>query len=121
MTFDWREYLTLSRFLQAQTEQAFSHEAACRSAVSRAYYSAFCCARNYARDRQAFLPFYDSRDHAEVRGHFVRQPGQSEIASLLGSLRQWRNHCDYRDTVRQLPKMVVDSIKAAQDVFDMLW
>jgi len=55
MAFDWREYFKLSQFLQGQGV-SFTQEAAFRCAVSRAYYAAFCHARNYARDRLGFSP-----------------------------------------------------------------
>lgn len=47
MNFDWEEYFNLAKELAGTTE-----EAKLRSAVSRAYYSAFCLARNYLRDIQ---------------------------------------------------------------------
>jgi hypothetical protein len=121
MAFDWREYLNLSRLLQGQTGQTAFIEAALRSAVSRAYYSAFCHARNYARDRQGYVSAKKKwKDHGLVRKHFSRRRGQTRVAGLLGSLRQWRNDCDYRDTVGDLDKMVTESIKSAEDVFGML-
>lgn len=51
MTFDWTEFLKLARELQERADDAdlpFAPEAAKRTAVSRAYYAAFCHARNYA-------------------------------------------------------------------------
>jgi uncharacterized protein (UPF0332 family) len=48
--FDWREYLNLAKFLLDLKSSGISKEALYRCAVSRAYYSAFCWARNYAQD-----------------------------------------------------------------------
>jgi uncharacterized protein (UPF0332 family) len=48
--FDWREYLNLARFLLYLESLGISKEALYRCAVSRAYYSAFGWARNYAED-----------------------------------------------------------------------
>jgi len=120
MPFDWKEYLGLSRFLATEPGIAFSEEAAFRSAVSRAYYAAFCHARNYARDRQGLTPKYDVNDHRLVRDHFRARPGGTGIASSLSRLRQWRNDCDYCDTVSSLPDMVKAAIGQAQHVLSKL-
>jgi len=50
MTFDWSEYLKLAQELAGQTVSPANEEAKLRSSVSRAYYAAFCKARNYLRD-----------------------------------------------------------------------
>ena len=51
MNFDWSEYLNIARELAGQATASFSAEAKKRSAISRAYYAAFCSARNHLRDR----------------------------------------------------------------------
>ena len=66
MKFDWEEYFNLAKELAGTTE-----EAKLRSAVSRAYYSAFCLARNYLRDiqqdpRLSRNKTYDINDHQYV-------------------------------------------------------
>ena len=48
--FNWREYLNLVKFLLYSEILGISKEALYPCAVSRAYYSAFCWARNYAED-----------------------------------------------------------------------
>jgi uncharacterized protein (UPF0332 family) len=52
MPFDWPEYLRLAEELA----QRQSDEAALRSAISRAYYAAFCCACNYLRQKGIPVP-----------------------------------------------------------------
>jgi len=101
MAFDWAEYLKIARFLQEQGGNRLSEEAAFRCAVSRAYYAAFCHARNYARDRHGFSPKYTADDHSLVRRHFQSRRAAG-IAIKLDSLRQWRNSCDYSDAVPNL-------------------
>jgi RNA-splicing ligase RtcB len=54
MPFDWREYLNLARQLAGLQGSDYSQEAVERSAVSRAYYAAFCWARNYAEKNRGF-------------------------------------------------------------------
>jgi hypothetical protein len=62
MAFDWREYLVLARWLQTNTPPGMTEEGARRCAVSRAYYAAFCYARNYARDFLGFTPRNDAEN-----------------------------------------------------------
>ncbi|MDP2897307.1 MAG: hypothetical protein Q8Q12_12265 [bacterium] len=119
MAFDWKEYLELSRFLAGETATTPGEQAAHRSAVSRAYYAAFCHARNYARDRHGFSPEDTAKDHSRVRDHF-RARGSVELARRLDSLRRWRNDCDYKDTVVSLPRILVEAIEQAQGILDRL-
>ena len=119
MAFDWKEYLDLARFLQGEIEINYSQESAYRSAVSRAYYAAFCHSRNYARTFENFVPSGRPKDHTDIRGHF-RNKGRPGIASELDDLRTWRNSCDYDDTVGDLPQKLKSAIENAQDIIDKL-
>lgn len=120
MAFDWKEYLELARFLQGQSGMTYWQEAASRSAVSRAYYAAYCHARNYARDREGFLPSGGPQDHGRVRGHF-QASGRVSIASDLDDLRRWRNDCDYDDVIAgDLNQLVGSAPQNAQDIIEAL-
>ena len=119
MPFDWRQYLNLAGFLQGGAGGAVDVEAALRSAVSRAYYAAFCHARNYARDNQNFVLTGSPRDHALVRAHFSGR-NEYQLAEWLDMLRRWRNGCDYDDTVQNLPQMAGAAVGRAQDVLNQL-
>ena len=118
MSFDWREYLNLALFLQRQ-RNSFTQEAAYRCAVSRAYYAAFCYARNYARDRQGYSPKYAGEDHQFVRNHF-RDRGMVKIARMLDRLRHWRNSCDYDDSVPNISSIIKKAINDAQQIINLL-
>ena len=109
MLFDWKEYLSIAEFLAKQDESEFSHDAAFRCAVSRAYYAAFCYARNYARDKHDYVPKDDYQDHSFLRNHF-RKSNRGDIARWLGHLRGWRNECDYRDVVGDLQRILHDAL-----------
>lgn len=119
MTFDWREYHRLARFFSGNTEVGYNEEAAQRSAVSRAYYAAFCHARNRARDHLRFAPAGDGSDHSRLRNH-LRRAGLSDIAKLLNDLRRWRNQCDYADAVASPQVMAHQAIRKATHVLDEL-
>lgn len=119
MAFNWKEYLSLAYFLEGLSEANFSQEAAFRSAISRAYYAAFCYARNYAHDHEDFLPTGSPADHRLVRNHF-REKGKINIASDLEDLRQWRNACDYNDVVGNLSQKLKSALQNAQEIIDEL-
>jgi len=115
MSFDWREYLELARWLAGLQGSGYSQEAADRSAVSRAYYAAFCWARNYAETKLGFKAQRGPYDHKLLREHLKRQRRQA-LASDLNKLRGWRNACDYNDQVPQLRQRVIVSIKVADKI-----
>jgi len=112
MPFDWREYLNLAKNLGGLGSTGYSQEAADRSAVSRAYYAAFCWARNYAEQLLDFERSGTAKDHKCLR-KCLQQRGKTEIASGLNQLRGWRNVCDYDDQVPELRQQVVHAIKIA--------
>ena len=55
MNFDWSEYLNLAQELAGRPTSLSNEEARLRSAISRAYYAAFCKARNHLRDNENLL------------------------------------------------------------------
>lgn len=112
MSFDWREYLELAKELVGLKGSLTSSEAAYRTAVSRAYYAAFCWARNYAAMKLEFRPTKGSEDHRLLRKHFSRK-GYGELASHLNKLRKWRNECEYEDNVSDLSYHVKYSMDLA--------
>lgn len=117
MAFDWREYLQLSRFLQ-DGRTRYIPEAAYRCGISRAYYAAFCHARNYARDNEEFVPKYDWRDHQLLRAHFITS--RENMTLQLDQLRQWRNACDYKDELRGLSGLIPSAIEYAAEIIEEL-
>ncbi len=119
MAFDWADYLRLAQLLQSQSAPGVSQEAIARCAVSRAYYAAFCHARNYARDRHGLIPRYNGDDHALVKRHFLSRRERG-VSVKLENLRNWRNLCDYSDVVSDLPALLSQSLAEAQKVIAIL-
>jgi hypothetical protein len=120
MPFDWHDYLDLARWLEANTPPGTSDEAAKRTAISRAYYAAFCYARNYARHYLGFVPRDDETDHGRLRAH-LRQRRRHGTADKLDSLRDARNQCDYDDNVTEdLAAMLGTALREADYVFQSL-
>jgi hypothetical protein len=115
--FDWKEFLELSRDLRGQSGSGYSCEAAERTAVSRAYYGAFCHARNFAATNLSFIPSYNHKDHVALPNYFKRI-GHMDIADNLLELRLWRNQCDYDDFIVSLEQIVQEAIDRAQEVIN---
>jgi hypothetical protein len=120
MAFDWSEYLAFARWLQGNTPPGVTPEAGQRSAVSRAYYAAFCHARNYARDYLGFVPREDADDHGRLRAH-LKSRRRHKVGQSLERLREWRNQCDYLDTLSaDLAAMLAAALQEADYVFSSL-
>ena len=125
MKFDWEEYFNLAKELAGTTE-----EAKLRSAVSRAYYSAFCLARNYLRDiqqdpRLSWHKTYDINAHQYVAEKFIYNQSKSqtmiEIGQNLNRLRKMRNNADYEDTIfNNLQKEASYALMLAEKIISAL-
>ncbi|MCS6773433.1 MAG: hypothetical protein RMM31_08575 [Anaerolineae bacterium] len=116
--FDWRTYLHLAQVLLAQADRSPLQEAYQRSAVSRAYYAAFCHARNWAQTRLGFRPRGTAADHFGLKEHLA-QSGASHFisaANLLDRLRKLRNQCDYEDKLPDLPVLAPSALQIAQQI-----
>ena len=90
MSFDWKTNIYLAEDLLNQTEESYF-----RSAVSRAYYGAFCIARNV-------IGFKDSTGaniHWEVINEYRSSSDKNErnIGRILDKLRRARNNADYNE------------------------
>ncbi len=97
MAFSWEEYLDVARHLAADST-AFSDEAAKRCAISRAYYGAYCYARNWAEDNAGFKRSGEPDDHGRLVQQY-RSIRKFDVASILTTLRERRNDCDYEDSI----------------------
>ena len=121
--FDWRDYLALANDLgsgvQGRIVPIQTSEATDRCAVSRAYYAAFCHARNYAAAHLGFVPTNTGADHWLLRQHLERR-GRKPIANRLRRLHTWRKRCDYDNVVVNLATAVTDALREAGAVIQRL-
>ena len=129
MRFDWSEYLNLAQELAAtNSDCSGNREAKLRSAISRAYYSAFCLARNYLRDIEKdprlFRKNRDINEHEYVAKEFIYHPTQMKnmvkIGENLSRLRELRNKADYEDTMFNLPTQAKTALMLAQNIISAL-
>jgi uncharacterized protein (UPF0332 family) len=121
MPFDWREFLALAQEIKSRSALSYSAEASGRTAVSRAYYAAFCHARNYAERHMRFHPTRKGRDHYLLRNHLSSKGDPWDgIAELLNELQLWRNQCDYDDVVPNLDDLVANALPTAEGIIDII-
>ncbi|MBE9194785.1 HEPN domain-containing protein [Synechocystis sp. LEGE 06083] len=118
MKFDWTEYFTLAQdLIKAETNEARQ-----RASISRAYYAAFCIARNYLRDHRNETSKRGENEHQFVATTFQalahNNPPMREIANDLSRLRQERNQADYNDIVPNLHSRTRLSLKLAQNILN---
>ncbi|MBV9020753.1 MAG: hypothetical protein JOZ71_08560 [Ktedonobacteraceae bacterium] len=118
MSFEWSDYLALARNLYQQGIIHSSKEAELRSAISRAYYAAFCKARNHLRDKEKIVLSEGGQVHAEVQNAFLSSSDRrrKEIGQNLNRLRLFRNQADYRDKLSRLDKTTATSLELADDI-----
>jgi hypothetical protein len=119
MPFDWREYYRLASSILGGTETGYSADAAARCAISRAYFAAFCWARNYAVEKMGFIRTDDERDHGRLRNHF-KQANNFGLAEKLDDLRNWRNDCDYKEELDNLPLLKRQALQSAKEIINAL-
>lgn len=103
MAFDWMQYLYLAESIfdhreHLASEWDISEEALCRCAVSRAYYAAFCYARNMACEYMSYRPSSE-KAHTHLRDFFIKDMALLRVGSSLGRLMQWRRSCDYDNEI----------------------
>jgi len=123
MSFAWAEYLALAEALFRERATFANEEACCRAAISRAYYAAFCAARNYARDNEGLALRNTARDHQIVFGHYDQGPSAQHraIGWDLGQLRQRRNQADYDDSnIHRADALAQNALQQARQVFTAL-
>lgn len=107
MSFDWKDYVYFAEELLNQ-----AGEAPLRSSISRAYYGAFCIARN----RKGYKNYKGTDIHWRVINEYKNSSDKEEqaIGLTLAELRRLRNNADYREDKpidRDLAERVVFSAK----------
>jgi uncharacterized protein (UPF0332 family) len=115
LAFDWTKFLTLAQFLSKSQE-----ESALRSAVSRAYYSAFIIALRRA-EQQGYYYRSDisGGSHDQLWDVYDLNKNDAtcvEIAKIGQRMKRRRHGADYRDFItRRWPQEATDTIRDAVD------
>jgi uncharacterized protein (UPF0332 family) len=122
MTFDWYQYLVLAEYLYDNRDTFPDREACLRAAISKAYYAAFCSARNYARDFDRLVLDESAQDHGSVKKHYIRAPDPKnrQVGNSLDRLRDLRNQADYSDSIEKLEELAKAAISQSKQVHTLL-
>ena len=120
MSFDWREFLILAHQLIGSGKARANQESHRRSSISRAYYAAFCAARDNLPSSAAIPPTGEA--HQKVPKCYERTPGKlnKRIATNLRRLRDARRKADYDDAVTGLASLATVSVQRAEQLFSDL-
>jgi uncharacterized protein (UPF0332 family) len=115
--FNWIMYLQLAKDLIKRTDEASQ-----RSAVSRAYYAAFCSARNRLRDREGATIPKTSAAHSAVWDEFQSSAEirRRQIGQLGHRLKRARAKVDYDDNVPGLSQLAEDAMEEADKLISIL-
>lgn len=123
MIFDWSDYLHLAEDLAGRAVVPPSQEAKLRSAISRAYYAAFCKARNFLRDKKGDTRIPSGGEaHRYVRNRFKTSGDKSykSIGANLNRLRLDRGKADYDDTISNPNSLASASLKRSRQALKIL-
>ena len=118
MAFDWSQYLVLAEALAEQP----GNEAALRSAVSRAYYAAFCLARAHLLNTHESFGSRPRRPRLSHRTVWLTY--QRDVDRRIGQdgnrLRELRNLVDYEDVVSDLDDAVRSALSTSRRILASL-
>ncbi len=123
MSFPWVDYLKVAEALIRARNTFAPPEACYRAAISRAYYAAYCAARNHARDHEGYTPVPSGRDHGLVAEHYLAGVSRThrKIGQILQRLLLDRHCADYDDDVNQsLRPLAQLAVQEAHQVFALL-
>ncbi len=121
MSFDWSDYLILARDMETTAYSSSTPEARLRSCVSRAYYAAFCKARNCLLDKGTQIP-KNVNVHKFVPDKLKqsRDVRCQRVGIDLHRLRKDRNKADYDDRVSRLASIAQNALKMADNILNAL-
>jgi uncharacterized protein (UPF0332 family) len=117
MGFDWKDFITLSEELY----NSKSDEASLRSAISRAYYGAFCSIRPYCHSK--FGVSSKSNDIHRIIIEKLKSSSNNleySTGNLLSNLREDRNNADYDSHFSAGKGIVEKSIRNSKYVIQNL-
>jgi uncharacterized protein (UPF0332 family) len=122
MSFNWQGYFDLSQELLQNTGNLTIREARARSAISRAYYAAFCSSRNHLRDVDGKSVPQGAEVHKYVKTEFANstEVSRQQISKNLDRLRIERNKADYDDVVKSLDSTTGFSLELCRKVLTNL-
>lgn len=129
MAFDWNDYLTIAKELKTDTDgqpNSNSVEAKRRTAISRAYYSVYHLAIDYAKTNLGYTPtqYGPNQAHSDIRSVYQSQlanPDHQEVCKMLFKLHKARKNCDYDEgDLGNVQSLLTSTILDADKIKDIL-
>ncbi len=122
--FEWHEYLEFADALYNGEQGAFGQELRHRNSVSRAYYGAYCMARNFCHRKKIFYPKGAVEDHGDLIDTCKKHANYDlkEVGKSLEWLRWRRNDCDYLNDLndsRLIKKLEDTADQALERAFEI--
>jgi uncharacterized protein (UPF0332 family) len=121
MSFDWSKFLELAKYLANNSENLSNEEACFRSAVSRAYYAAFCITRKYIQKTDG-KEIRGGDAHKKVREHLQKSGNKikKKVANQLEAIHFNRKKADYDDKIdRETPRsLAFKTLKFAETIMN---
>lgn len=120
MTFDWNDYLRLAEDLYDSPQT--SEEASYRTAISRAYYSAFHLAAQTLESQRTWRRAHTALDHKDLRDFLQRFHSQpkGKAGADLGRLYVLRVRADYEDEMTNPKADAQQSLRLAKGIVSLL-
>lgn len=125
MSFNWEEYLALAHELIGDSVAIpCGSNAKIRSSTSRAYYSAYCIARNYVENVTGDTSgkYRSGGSHSAVQAAYKRLPSQraKKVATELERMQEAREKADYEEYLPTLPQLNQFTLLTARKVIDLV-
>ena len=122
---DWNDYLEIAKDFKTKTDglpQSNLNEAMQRTALSRAYYSAYHLAVNYAKVNFNYNPDKPgpNKAHSDIRSEYgsrMSDPDHQEVAKILAKMHKARIDSDYKsDSLGKLEPLLTSILLDADKV-----
>ena len=123
MSFEWSQYLRLADWLAVNPSSGGNDEASQRSAISRAYYAAYCSARNQLESSGERRRSGGHDDHRELSTYLQRSyktTPRAKAGLRLGRLYRARCQADYDNSISNLPATTQDALATARDILQLV-
>jgi uncharacterized protein (UPF0332 family) len=121
VSFEWADFYTLAAQLHANPPDGLQ-EAVFRTVIGRAYYAAFCAARDFAHHSDNLAITRGGPDHELVKRHFRddRDDTRHKIGVWLGRLMNNRAEADYKAEAAITKATADQSLALSKNVLDAL-
>jgi uncharacterized protein (UPF0332 family) len=124
MSFGWGDYFQLAQALFDDSSRFGNQleEAVLRTAISRAYYSAYHHAVDIAVERDNFRAEITEQAHQRLILHFMYSTDEDykQIGNDLDRLRKERNRADYDEPIKRPSSMATHALLVARFIIEKL-